>query len=114
MPRRRLFRIPSPSPTPILTSNLASTPTASDPVPNDPDRNAEPSTWRRSERYKQSARTSGGAEKWLDVRLFRNPTDAVHVSQARRLPGTLPLSLNLTTTLTVTMTATLIRPQLWL
>ena len=32
---------------------------------------------RRAERYKQSARTSGGAEKWLDVRLFRSPTDAI-------------------------------------
>ena len=32
---------------------------------------------RSAERYKQSARTSGGAEKWLDVRLFRSATDAV-------------------------------------
>ncbi len=44
-----------------------------------------------AERYKQSARTSGGAEKWLDVRLFRSPTDAVTSAkragyQARTLP----------------------------
>ena len=46
-------------------------------TPRGPDLDADLPTTSRAERYKQSARTSGGAEKWLDVRLFRSPTDAV-------------------------------------
>ena len=63
----------------------------------DPDLDSVGWTPRRSERYKQSARTSGGAEKWLDVRLFRSSTDAVMSAkqagyQARRPPLRTPLS----------------------
>lgn len=36
----------------------------------------------RGEKYKQSARTSGGAEKWLDVRLWRTSTDAILAAKA--------------------------------